>query len=113
MPRRAAALSTSAQRPRYLEPFAPVIFPEAAELPETQLHLDLRTLPYTSLVRLPRSRSDGRLGTGAPLALRIADEQEELVATRAVARRTEVEARQVAEARILELEAEMRRLKNG
>jgi len=49
----------------------------------------------------------------APIALRIADEQEELVATRAEARRTEVEARQVAEARILELEAEMRRLKNG
>jgi len=46
MVRRAAALSTCAQRPRYLEPFVPVIFPEEAELPETQLHLDLRTLLY-------------------------------------------------------------------
>lgn len=44
--RRAAALSSSEQRPRYLEPLAPIVFPEEAELPETQLHLDLRTLLY-------------------------------------------------------------------
>ena len=49
MIRRAAALSTSNERPRYIEPLAPVLFPEAAELPESQLHLELRTLLYQLL----------------------------------------------------------------
>ncbi|HEY5959523.1 MAG TPA: Uma2 family endonuclease, partial [Polyangiaceae bacterium] len=232
MLRRAAALSTSEQRPRYLEPLAPVVFPEEAELPETQLHLDLRTLLYQLLsdylgldatvgseqfvyfdaadpkrvlapdvfVRLePRgerirswktwergapevaveiiSESDSgdaqwsqklrayrsmgvrelvrfepdapsatclrvwdqidgglieRAISGAsapssalplhwvvagadevPLALRIADEGGALVPTHLEARRTEDEGRKAAEARLLELEAEMRRLKGG
>jgi Uma2 family endonuclease len=46
MTRRAAALLTSDQRPRYLEPLAPIVFPEEAELPESQHHLELRTLLY-------------------------------------------------------------------
>lgn len=49
MPSRAAALLTSNQRPRYLEPHAPVVFPEEAVVPESQLHLDLRTLLYRLL----------------------------------------------------------------
>ncbi len=34
------------ERPRYIERPVPVVFPESAEVPETQLHLDLRTLLY-------------------------------------------------------------------
>lgn len=37
------------QRPRYLEQRAPIVFPESAEVPETQLHLELRTLLYQLL----------------------------------------------------------------
>jgi Uma2 family endonuclease len=48
MTRRALA-SRSDDRPRYIEPLAPVVFPEEAELPETQLHLELRTLLYQLL----------------------------------------------------------------
>ncbi len=48
MNRRAIAF-TSGDRPRYIEPLAPVLFPEEAELPETQLHLELRTLLYQLL----------------------------------------------------------------
>jgi Uma2 family endonuclease len=36
-------------RPRYLEPAKPLVFPESAAVPETQLHLDLRTLLYLLL----------------------------------------------------------------
>ncbi len=36
-------------RPRYLEERAPVLFPEFADVPETQLHLHLRTLLYLLL----------------------------------------------------------------
>lgn len=40
---------SNAVRPRYLEPVVPVVFPEEADVPETQLHLDLRTLLYLLL----------------------------------------------------------------
>lgn len=40
---------SNAGRPRYLEPVVPVVFPEEADVPETQLHLDLRTLLYQLL----------------------------------------------------------------
>jgi Uma2 family endonuclease len=45
---RAAAI-TLGERPRYLEQPVPVVFPEEAEVPETQLHLELRTLLYQLL----------------------------------------------------------------
>lgn len=48
MIRRAAALKQEDQ-PRYLEPVVPIVFPEEAEVPETQLHLELRTLLYQLL----------------------------------------------------------------
>jgi Uma2 family endonuclease len=38
-----------APRARYLEPAHPLVFPESAEVPETQLHLDLRTALYLLL----------------------------------------------------------------
>lgn len=38
-----------APRARYLEPSKPLVFPESADVPETQLHLDLRTLLYQLL----------------------------------------------------------------
>ncbi len=38
--------SPPAERPRYVERPVPVVFPESAVVPETQLHLDLRTLLY-------------------------------------------------------------------
>jgi len=41
--------STLSERPRYVEPHVPVIFPVAAEMPETQLHLELRTILYLLL----------------------------------------------------------------
>lgn len=41
--------STPPQRPRYVEQRAPIVFPESAEVPETQLHLELRTLLYQLL----------------------------------------------------------------
>ena len=34
------------ERPRYIERAPPLVFPESAEMPETQLHVDLRTLLY-------------------------------------------------------------------
>ena len=37
------------ERPRYVEPHVPVVFPEAADVPETQLHLELRTILYLLL----------------------------------------------------------------
>jgi len=49
MARQVAALITSDQRPQYLEPLIPVLFPEEAEVPESQLHLELRTLLYQLL----------------------------------------------------------------
>jgi len=44
-----SASDTANERPRYLEQRAPIVFPESAEVPETQLHLDLRTLLYQLL----------------------------------------------------------------
>ncbi len=41
--------SPTSERPRYLEQRAPILFPESAEVPETQLHLNLRTLLYLLL----------------------------------------------------------------
>jgi Uma2 family endonuclease len=41
--------SPASERPRYLEQRAPILFPESAEVPETQLHLNLRTLLYLLL----------------------------------------------------------------
>jgi Uma2 family endonuclease len=37
------------ERPRYLEQRAPIVFPESEQVPETQLHFDLRTLLYQLL----------------------------------------------------------------
>jgi Uma2 family endonuclease len=37
------------ERPRYIEPVTPVLFPDSAEMPETQLHLELRTILYQLL----------------------------------------------------------------
>jgi Uma2 family endonuclease len=48
MVQQVAAL-TPDRRPRYLEPIAPVVFPEEELVPETQLHLELRTLLYQLL----------------------------------------------------------------
>ncbi len=39
----------ASERPRYLEQRAPIVFPESAQVPETQLHLNLRTLLYLLL----------------------------------------------------------------
>lgn len=51
---------------------------------------------------------------GSPSALRIADGRtDELVPTRAEARRAEAEARRAAEERIRELEAELRKRSHG
>lgn len=44
-----AALSDARLRPRYLERPVPLVFPESADVPESQLHLDLRTLLYLLL----------------------------------------------------------------
>jgi len=41
--------SSLGDRPRYVEPHVPVVFPEAADVPETQLHLELRTILYLLL----------------------------------------------------------------
>jgi Uma2 family endonuclease len=41
--------SSLSERPRYVEPHVPVVFPEAADVPETQLHLELRTILYLLL----------------------------------------------------------------
>ena len=38
--------SSLSERPRYVEPHVPVVFPEAADVPETQLHFELRTILY-------------------------------------------------------------------
>jgi Uma2 family endonuclease len=38
--------ASSPERPRYIEQLAPVVFPESAKVPESQLHLELRTLLY-------------------------------------------------------------------
>ncbi len=38
--------SSNAARPRYDEQLTPIVFPESATVPESQLHLDLRTLLY-------------------------------------------------------------------
>ncbi|MFZ5892804.1 MAG: Uma2 family endonuclease [Myxococcota bacterium] len=46
---RRALGSDDSERPRYLEPRSPVIFPESAEMPESQLHLELRTILYQLL----------------------------------------------------------------
>lgn len=37
------------ERPRYIEQLSPIVFPESAEVPETQLHLELRTILYQLL----------------------------------------------------------------
>jgi Uma2 family endonuclease len=44
-----ASTPTPEPRPRYLEDLAPLHFPEEAEVPETQLHLELRLLLYQLL----------------------------------------------------------------
>ena len=41
--------SSLSERPRYVEPLVPVVFPEAADVPETQLHFELRTILYQLL----------------------------------------------------------------
>ncbi|HKO49193.1 MAG TPA: Uma2 family endonuclease [Polyangiaceae bacterium] len=41
--------SNLSERPRYLEPHVPVLFPESADVPETQLHFELRTILYQLL----------------------------------------------------------------
>ena len=41
-----ASSRAAVERPRYIERAAPLVFPESAEVPETQLHVDLRTLLY-------------------------------------------------------------------
>ncbi len=46
MPMAAHSPASSPERPRYIEQLAPVVFPESAKVPESQLHLDLRTLLY-------------------------------------------------------------------
>jgi Uma2 family endonuclease len=43
------AIAAPDRRPRYLEPIVPVVFPEGQLMPETKLHLDLRTLLYQLL----------------------------------------------------------------
>jgi Uma2 family endonuclease len=48
MQRRAASLD-SAERPHYLEVPRPLVFPVEAEVPQSQLHLELRTLLYQLL----------------------------------------------------------------
>jgi Uma2 family endonuclease len=48
MHRRATTLSPE-ERPRYIERVEPIVFPEEAEVPETQLHLEIRTLLYQLL----------------------------------------------------------------
>jgi Uma2 family endonuclease len=49
MPRDAATL-TLGERPRYIREPVPMVFPEEAEVPETQLHMELRSLLYQLLV---------------------------------------------------------------
>jgi Uma2 family endonuclease len=44
-----AELVVSDIRPRYLDQIAPLVFPEEAEVPETQLHFELRILLYQLL----------------------------------------------------------------
>lgn len=46
---RRATDSSIGERPRYIEPLTPVLFPDSAEMPETQLHLELRTILYQLL----------------------------------------------------------------
>jgi Uma2 family endonuclease len=48
-PAHTARLESLAQFARYLGPSQPRHFPESEEVPETQLHLDLRTLLYLQL----------------------------------------------------------------
>lgn len=43
--------ASASDRPRYLEERAPILFPESADVPETQLHLNLRTLLYLLLTQ--------------------------------------------------------------
>lgn len=43
------ALDPAVDRPKYIERIEPLHFPESAEVPETQLHLELRTLLYQLL----------------------------------------------------------------
>jgi Uma2 family endonuclease len=40
---------TRRERPRYLGPSTPIVFPEEAEVPETQVHFELRVLLYQLL----------------------------------------------------------------
>ncbi len=49
LPSQGPPSSDRANRARYLEPPSPLIFPESADVPETQLHLDLRTILYLLL----------------------------------------------------------------
>lgn len=46
---RRAVGSNLSERPRYIEAHSPVVFPESAEVPETELHLELRTILYQLL----------------------------------------------------------------
>lgn len=82
------------ERPRYIAPVAPVVFPESAEVPETQLHLDLRTLLY----HLLQDFFEASVTVGSQARQAALD-----------AGRAEAEARQAAELRVKELEAELRR----
>lgn len=50
----------SSLRARYLEPPRPLVFPEFAEVPESQLHLDLRTLLYLLLSDRQTKRDERR-----------------------------------------------------
>ena len=49
MPSRAATLVLG-ERPRYIEQPVPVVFPEKAEVLETQRHMELRSLLYQLLL---------------------------------------------------------------
>ncbi|HET9931782.1 MAG TPA: Uma2 family endonuclease, partial [Polyangiaceae bacterium] len=46
---RRLANSLPGEPPRYVEPVVPVIFPESAEVPETQLHFEVQTILYQLL----------------------------------------------------------------
>ncbi len=49
MPMATPSPPSSPEPPQYVGRAAPVVFPESAEVPETQLHLELRTLLYQLL----------------------------------------------------------------
>jgi len=140
-----ASFQSPRQRPRYLGPPAPLLFPEEAEVPETQVHFELRVLArYQSMGVRELVRFDPEARPGQPM-LRIWDRVDDSLLERdlatgpfqssvldvrwivagaddhAAALRitqsldsdalvlTRRKARQAAERRVLELEAELRR----